>query len=161
MSESIEAQGQSAADTNGSEPQIPPEHYINTDYSWRSWIFTLDHKRIALLFLVSITFMFFIGGAGALIVRLNLLSPNGAIVRPQTYNRMFSMHGVVMAFFFLVPVIPAVLGNFFLPMMLGAKDLAFPKLNLLSYYLYIVGALIGIGAMTFGGVDTGWTFYAP
>src|SRR4051794_11617034 len=86
MSESIEAQGQPAPYMDQIEPQIPPEHYINTDYSWRSWIFTLDHKRIALLFLVSITFMFFIGGAGALIVRLNLLSPDGAIVRPQTYN---------------------------------------------------------------------------
>src|SRR5438132_11006361 len=143
------------------EPRIPREHYLNVEYSWKSWLFTLDHKRIAILYLVSITFMFFIGGFGALIVRLNLLSPNGALVRPQTYNRMFSMHGVVMVFFFLVPVIPAVLGNFFLPMMLGAKDLAFPKLNLLSFYLYLAGALIGIGAMTFGGVDTGWTFYAP
>jgi cytochrome c oxidase subunit 1 len=161
MSTSNEEQGLAAPSTNGAEPQIPAEHYINVDYSWRSWFFTLDHKRIAILFLVSITFMFFIGGLGAMIVRLNLLSPDGAIVRPQTYNRMFSMHGVVMVFFFLVPVIPAVLGNFFLPMMLGAKDLAFPKVNLLSFYLYVVGALIGISAMTFGGVDTGWTFYAP
>src|SRR5207247_6921796 len=94
------------------------------------------------------------------IVRLNLLSPHGAIVEPQTYNRMFSMHGVVMVFFFLVPVIPAVLGNFMIPMMLGAKDLAFPVVNLLSWYLYVVGALIGIAAMTFGGVDTGWPFDA-
>jgi cytochrome c oxidase subunit 1 len=143
------------------EPRIPREHYINTDYSWRSWLFTLDHKRIAILYLVSVTLMFFIGGFGALIVRLNLLSPEGAVVGQQTYNRMFSMHGVVMVFFFLVPVIPAVLGNFFIPMMLGAKDLAFPKINLLSWYLYIVGAIIGIAALTYGGVDTGWTFYAP
>src|SRR2546427_309780 len=136
MSTPIEEQGLTSPHTNGAEPQIPAEHYINTDYSWRSWIFTLDHKRIAILFLVSVTFMFFIGGFGALMVRLNLLSPHGAIIRPQTYNRMFSMHGVVMVFFFLVPVIPAVLGNFFLPMMLGARDLAFPKINLLSFYLY-------------------------
>src|SRR6266568_5572269 len=161
MSIPIEAQGSLRPHTNGAEPEIPAEHYINTDYSWRSWLFTLDHKRIAILFLVSITFMFFIGGFGAMIVRLNLLSPNGALVRPQTYNRMFSMHGVVMVFFFLVPVIPAVLGNFFLPMMIGAKDLAFPAINLLSWYLYVIGALIGTVALTFGGVDTGWTFYAP
>src|ERR1051326_4036928 len=154
-------QGQPEGERLYVEPEMPREHYINVNYSWRSWLFTLDHKRIAILYLVSATLMFFIGGLGALIVRLNLLSPEGAIVTPQTYNRMFSMHGVVMVFFFLVPVIPAVLGNFFLPMMLGAKDLAFPKINLLSFYLYIVGALIGIGAMTFGGVDTGWTFYAP
>src|SRR5256885_12033331 len=97
------------------EQGIPREHYINVDYSWKSWLFTLDHKRIAILYLVSVTFMFFIGGFGAMVVRLNLLSPDGALVRPHTYNRMFSMHGVVMVFFFLVPVIPAVLGNFFLP----------------------------------------------
>ena len=161
MSIPIEAQGSLRPHTNGAEPEIPAEHYINTDYSWRSWLFTLDHKRIAILFLVSITFMFFIGGLGALIVRLNLLSPNGALVRPQTYNRMFSMHGVVMVFFFLVPVIPAVLGNFVVPMMVGAKDLAFPKINLLSWYLYMAGAIIGTGAMIVGGVDTGWTFYTP
>jgi cytochrome c oxidase subunit I len=142
------------------EQGIPREHYINVDYSWKSWLLTLDHKRIAILYLVSISIMFAIGGFGAMMVRLNLLSPNG-LVQPQTYNRMFSMHGVVMVFFFLVPSIPAVLGNFLVPLMIGAKDLAFPKLNLLSWYLYIVGALIGIGAMTIGGVDTGWTFYAP
>jgi cytochrome c oxidase subunit I len=143
------------------EPQIPREHYINTNYSWKSWLFTLDHKRIAILYLVSVTLMFFIGGFGAMMVRLNLISPQGAIISNQTYNKMFSMHGVVMVFFFLVPVIPAVLGNFFIPMMLGAKDLAFPVINLLSWYLYVIGALIGTAAMTFGGVDTGWTFYAP
>src|SRR5581483_720409 len=137
------------------------EHYINTNYSWKSWLFTLDHKRIAILYLVSVTLMFFIGGFGAMMVRLNLISPQGAIISNQTYNKMFSMHGVVMVFFFLVPVIPAVLGNFFIPMMLGAKDLAFPVINLLSWYLYVIGALIGTAAMTFGGVDTGWTFYAP
>ncbi|HEY3283779.1 MAG TPA: cytochrome c oxidase subunit I [Armatimonadota bacterium] len=140
---------------------IPREHYLNVEYGWKSWLFTFDHKRIGILYLISITLMFFVGGAAATVVRLNLLTPNSALVRPQTYNKMFSMHGVVMVFFFLVPAIPAVLGNFLVPMMLGAKDLAFPKLNLLSWYLYIIGALIGLAAMTFGGVDTGWTFYAP
>src|SRR5919199_6942327 len=110
---------------NGGALEMPREHYINVNYDWKSWIFTLDHKRIAILYLVSITFMFLLGGLGAMIVRLNLLSPTGALVDPQTYNKMFSMHGVVMVFFFLIPVIPAVLGNFLIPMMLGAKDLAF------------------------------------
>jgi len=127
------------------EQGLPREHYINTDYSWQSWLFTLDHKRIAILYLVSITAMFAIGGLGAMIVRLNLLSPNGAIVTPQTYNKAFSMHGIVMVFFFLIPSIPAVFGNFLIPMMIGARDLAFPKLNLLSYYLYVAGAGLGIG----------------
>jgi cytochrome c oxidase subunit I len=143
------------------EPMFPREHYINTDYGWKSWLLTLDHKRIAILYLVSITLMFFLGGLGALIVRLNLMSPDGAIVRAHTYNKMFTMHGVVMIFFFLIPSIPAVFGNFLVPMMIGARDLAFPKLNLLSWYLFVAGAVIGIAAMTLGGVDTGWTLYAP
>jgi len=143
------------------EGRIPREHYLNAGYTWQSWLFTLDHKRIAILYMVSVLAMFALGGFGAMMVRLNLLTPEGAIIRPQTYNRMFSMHGVVMVFFFLVPSIPAILGNFLVPMMLGARDLAFPKLNLLSWYLYIIGAIIAICAMAFGGVDTGWTFYAP
>ncbi len=140
---------------------IPRNHYLNADYGWASWLFTKDHKRIALLYLISITVMFFIGGLGALLVRLNLLTPTGAILQPQTYNRMFSMHGVVMVFFFLVPSIPAVFGNFLIPMMIGAKDVAFPKINLLSWWIYITGALIGTWGLIVGGVDTGWTFYAP
>jgi cytochrome c oxidase subunit 1 len=148
-------------DARDLEPAFPREHYINTDYSWKSWLLTLDHKRIGILYLVSISVMFAIGGLGAMMVRLNLLTPDGAILRPQTYNKMFSMHGVVMVFFFLVPSIPAVFGNFLIPMMIGARDLAFPKLNLLSWYLYVLGALTGIAALVCGGVDTGWTFYAP
>jgi len=140
---------------------MPSEHYINVEYGWKSWLFTLDHKRIAILYLVSLTVMFALGGFAAMIVRLHLMTPDGALLQPHTYNRMFSMHGVVMVFFFLVPSIPAIFGNFLVPMMLGAKDLAFPKLNLLSWYLYIAGALIAIVAMTLGGTDTGWTFYAP
>ncbi len=141
--------------------EIPREHYLNRDYGWKSWLFTLDHKRIAILYLFSITFMFFLGGMAATLIRLNLITPNSHLLRPQTYNKMFSAHGIIMVFFFLIPSIPAVFGNFLVPMMLGAKDLAFPKLNLLSWYLYMLGSLIGIGAVTFGGVDTGWTFYAP
>jgi cytochrome c oxidase subunit I len=160
MSESVDYREGFIPQSNGALA-LPREHYVNVDDSWQSWLFTLDHKRIAILYLISITFMFMIGGLGAMIVRLNLLTPEGLLVRPQTYNKMFSMHGIVMVFFFLIPSIPAVFGNFLVPMMIGARDLAFPKLNLLSWYLYVAGALIGIGAMVFGGVDTGWTFYAP
>jgi cytochrome c oxidase subunit 1 len=159
--DSVNAIAQGDSGPSLAEPEVPREHYINTNYSWQSWLFTLDHKRIAILYLISITLMFFIGGLGAMIVRLNLLTPDGAVVRPETYNKMFSMHGIVMVFFFLVPSIPAVFGNFLVPMMIGARDLAFPKLNLMSWYLYVIGALIGTIALTAGGVDTGWTFYAP
>jgi cytochrome c oxidase subunit 1 len=111
--------------------------------------------------MVSVTLMFFLGGLAATVVRVHLMTPAGTLIRAETYNRMFTAHGVIMVFFFLIPAIPAVLGNFFVPMMLGAKDLAFPKLNLLSWYLYIIGALLGLIGIIGGGVDTGWTFYAP
>src|SRR3989440_5763973 len=141
--------------------QIPREHYVNVDYGWKSWLLTLDHKRIAILYLVSITVMFFLGGLGALLVRLNLLVPHGLMLRPHTYNKMFSMHGVVMVFFFLIPSIPAVFGNFLIPMMIGAKDLAFPKINLLSWYIYLIGGGFVLYSFSTGGLDTGWTFYTP
>jgi cytochrome c oxidase subunit 1 len=141
--------------------QIPREHYLNVDHGWKSWLFTLDHKRIAILYLITVTAAFLVGGLGALMVRLNLIHPQGAIMEPQTYNRMMSMHGIVMVFFFLIPSIPAIIGNFLIPMMIGAKDLAFPKINLLSWYVYVVGLVVGLVALIFGGVDTGWTFYAP
>ncbi len=137
------------------------EHYLNVSYGVRSWLFTIDHKRIALLYLVSITFFFFIGGAFATLIRLELLTPAGDFVQAETYNKMFTMHGIIMIFFFLIPSIPAVLGNFLIPMMIGAKDLAFPRLNLASWYIYTLGGLFTIWAMVSGGVDTGWTFYTP
>jgi cytochrome c oxidase subunit 1 len=137
-----------------------PVNYLNVEHGWKSWLLTTDHKRIALLYLFSITFMFIIGGAFAVLVRIHLLRPQG-LFAPETYNRLFTMHGVVMIFFFLIPSIPATLGNFLLPIMIGAKDLAFPRVNLLSWYLYIIGALLAIYAVARGGVDTGWTFYAP
>ena len=136
-------------------------HYLNESYGVKSWLFTKDHKRIGLLYLASITFMFFIGGAAAVLMRLHLIEPQGALVEPETYNKLFTMHGVIMVFFFLIPSIPAVLGNFLVPMMIGARDLAFPKLNLMSWYLYMVGALLTLSAIIAGGVDTGWTFYTP
>ncbi len=140
---------------------LAPRNYINADYSIRSWLLTVDHKRIALLYLASITFFFFIGGAAAVVFRLELMTPGADLVESETYNKLFTMHGIVMIFFFLVPSVPAVLGNFLFPLMLGAKDLAFPKLNLLSWYLYMIGGTMTIYIMLIGGVDTGWTFYTP
>jgi cytochrome c oxidase subunit 1 len=143
------------------EPVEPRTHYLNANYGIKSWLLTVDHKRIALLYLASVTIFFFLGGVFALLIRLELLTPKGDIVQPETYNKLFTMHGIVMIFFFLIPSIPAVLGNFLLPMMLGAKDLAFPKINLLSWYVYNVGAIFTLYAIITGGVDTGWTFYTP
>jgi len=136
-------------------------HYLNASYGVKSWLFTTDHKRIALLYLGSITFMFLVGGIAATLMRLHLIEPQGALVEPETYNKLFTMHGIIMVFFFLVPSIPATLGNFLVPMMIGARDLAFPRLNLLSWYIYIVGAIFTLYAVIAGGVDTGWTFYTP
>ncbi len=137
------------------------EHYLNKEYGIRSWLLTTDHKRIALLYLISITFFFFVGGFFALLIRLELLTPAGDLVQADTYNKLFSMHGQVMIFFFLIPSIPAVLGNFLVPLMIGAKDLAFPRINLLSWYLYAIAGVIYLHCIVTGGVDTGWTFYTP
>jgi cytochrome c oxidase subunit I len=140
---------------------VERKHYLNVDYGLKSWLLTTDHKRIAILYMLSITAMFFIGGAAATLIRLELLTPAGDLLSSDTYNKMFSIHGIVMVFFFLVPSIPATLGNFLVPMMVGAKDLAFPRINLLSWYLYITGAAIMLYVIVTGGVDTGWTFYVP
>jgi cytochrome c oxidase subunit I len=148
--------------TATAEPRYQaPRNYLNADYGWRSWLFTLDHKRIALLYLVSITFFFLIGAVFAALMRIQLIEPQGAIVQPETYNKFFTLHGITMIFFFLIPSIPAVLGNFLVPMMVGARDLAFPRLNLLSWYIYIVGGMFTLYSAMAGGVDTGWTFYTP
>ncbi len=143
------------------KPVMPEKHYLNDNYGIRSWLLTKDHKRIAILYLFSITVFFFIGGLFAALIRLHLLTPNGELFQADTYNRLFTMHGVNMIFFFLIPSVPAVLGNFLVPIMVGTKDLAFPKINLLSWYLYIGGATFSLAALVSGGVDTGWTFYAP
>ena len=140
---------------------MPEKHYLNDNYGIRSWLLTKDHKRIAVLYLASITVFFFIGGIYAALIRLQLLTPQGALFQADTYNKLFTMHGVNMIFFFLVPSVPAVMGNFILPIMIGAKDLAFPKINLLSWYIYIAGAIFSLAALVSGGVDTGWTFYTP
>src|SRR6266478_2110776 len=144
-----------------SDNKMPHEDYLNAAYGIRSWLLTTDHKRIALLWLGSVTFFFFIGGIFATMIRIHLLTPTGALVTPETYNKLFTMHGVAMIFFFLIPSIPAVLGNFLIPMMIGAKDLAFPKINLLSWYIYMIGGCFVLYSFGTGGLDTGWTFYTP
>ena len=146
---------------NNMETTAAPLNYLNNGHSLASWLLTRDHKRIALLYLASITVFFFLGGFFALMIRLELLTPAADLVEPDTYNKLFTMHGVVMVFFFLIPSIPAVLGNFLIPIMIGAKDLAFPRINLLSWYIYVLGGLFTVVAAVTGGVDTGWTFYAP
>ncbi|MFY9585026.1 MAG: cytochrome c oxidase subunit I [Candidatus Acidiferrales bacterium] len=137
------------------------ENYLNVSYGVKSWLLTTDHKRIGLLYLASITLYFFLGGAFAVLIRLHLLTPEGALVQAETYNKFFTMHGIIMVFFFLIPSIPAVLGNFLIPLMIGARDLAFPRLNLASWYIFNLGALFTLYAVASGGVDTGWTFYTP
>jgi cytochrome c oxidase subunit 1 len=136
-------------------------HYLNAHYGIKSWLLTTDHKRIAILYLVSITLFFLLGGIAAVLIRLHLTEPNGAIFEPGTYNKLFSMHGIIMVFLFLIPSIPAVFGNFLVPMMIGARDLAFPRINLLSWYIYMAGGVLILYAIIWGGVDTGWTFYTP
>jgi cytochrome c oxidase subunit 1 len=136
-------------------------HYLNVNYGLKSWLLTTDHKRIAWLYLLSVTFFFFIGGLFAMLIRVELLTPQGDLVQAETYNKLFTMHGVTMIFFFLIPSIPAVLGNFLIPIMIGARDLAFPRLNLASWYIYVLGGLFTLTAAAAGGVDTGWTFYTP
>jgi cytochrome c oxidase subunit 1 len=144
-----------------STPVIPREHYLNVDYGVKSWLLTTDHKRIALLYLASITLFFFLGGVFAVLMRLELATPQGDLVQSETYNKLFTMHGVIMVFFFLIPSIPAVLGNFLVPLMIGARDLAFPRLNLASWYIYTIGGVFTLIVAVGGGIDTGWTFYTP
>jgi len=141
--------------------KIPERHYLNNGHGLASWLLTKDHKRIAIMYLISISVMFFLGGLFAVGIRLELATPQGDFVQADTYNKFFTMHGVIMVFFFLIPSIPAVLGNFLIPPMIGAKDLAFPRINLLSLYIYWIGGVFTLYAMISGGVDTGWTFYTP
>jgi len=147
--------------TPGPETAFERPNYLNAAYGLRSWLLTRDHKRIGILYLISISVFFAIGSLFAFLMRLELLTPEGDLVQPDTYNRLFTMHGVTMVFFFLIPSIPAVLGNFLVPLMIGARDLAFPKLNLASWYVYNLGAIFTLWAIVNGGVDTGWTFYTP
>jgi len=131
------------------------------DGSLLSWLTTVDHKKLGVMYLWSVLFMFFLGGVFALLVRLELFAPGKQFMDAETYNKVFTLHGAIMVFLFIIPSIPAALGNFVLPIMLGAKDVAFPRLNLASFWIYVVGALIAVTEMVTGGVDTGWTFYTP
>ena len=156
---------------NPSTTQIPvspgtglEDNYLTHTRGVLSWALTLDHKRIGLMYLVGISLSFFIGGVLALLVRTQLLTPEGYLWSGENlkmYNQIFTLHGAVMVFLFIIPSIPAALGNFLLPVMLGAKDVAFPRLNLGSFYLWIAGAIFFMSAMLVGGLDTGWTFYTP
>jgi cytochrome c oxidase subunit 1 len=145
----------------GPQPEQPEVHYLNVAFGVKSWLLTTDHKRIAILYLITITVMFFLGGAAATLIRLELLTPAGDLLEADTYNKLFTAHGVVMIFFFLIPVVPTVLGNFILPLMIGARDLAFPRINLLSWYIFVLAGVVALWAILAGGLDTGWTFYTP
>ncbi|MGC2238206.1 MAG: cbb3-type cytochrome c oxidase subunit I [Pyrinomonadaceae bacterium] len=138
-----------------------PVNYLTNGFSAKSWLLTKDHKRIAIMYLLTVSAFFAMGGVYASLIRLELLTPQSDLLESGTYNRVFTQHGIIMVFFFLIPSIPAILGNFLIPIMIGAKDLAFPRVNLLSLYLYWAGAALAVWAMMQGGVDTGWTFYTP
>ncbi|MCB9591236.1 MAG: cytochrome c oxidase subunit I [Sandaracinaceae bacterium] len=135
--------------------------YIRENTSPLSWIVTLDHKRLGILYLVSTLTMFMVGGVYALLIRTELLTPGRTIMDPDTYNKVFTLHGAIMVFLFIIPSVPAALGNFFLPIMLGAKDVAFPRLNLMSFYVYVLGAIFALVSIFTNSIDTGWTFYTP
>lgn len=141
----------------------PRENYLNCATGFRSWFFSVDHKRIGLMYLVSIAAFVLVGGLLALIIRMEHFTPGNTILRDEgdLYNRIFTLHGAIMTFLFIIPGIPAAIGNFVLPIMLGAKDVAFPKMNLASFHLYLAGAVLAVAAILAGGIDTGWTFYAP
>lgn len=138
-----------------------PVSYLRDGNSLRSWFFTTDHKRIAILYLVSVVLFFLVGAVAAALIRLELLTPQGDLLSHEGYNRAFSIHGIVMVWFFLIPSIPSVFGNFLIPLMIGARDLAFPRLNLLSWYIYVLAGCVLLYVLFGGGVDTGWTFYTP
>src|SRR5699024_7947853 len=157
------------ADANTNKVQVqrykpdtdPDKNYLNIEKGIKSWLTTTDHKRIGILYLCSATFFFFVGGILALLLRTELLTPTQLFVDAQVYNELFTLHGTIMVFLFLVPAVPAVLGNFILPLQLGAKDVAFPKLNLVSWYIYMIGSTVVVVSIILGGIDTGWTFYSP
>lgn len=139
----------------------PGLNYLNHEKGLWSWLTTLDHKRIGLLYFVSVFTFFLIGGIFALLLRLELISSNPVLVGADTYNQFMTFHGTIMTFMVIIPGIPAFIGNFILPLQLGAKDVAFPRVNLISWYCLMIGAGISFSSLLFGGADTGWTFYTP
>src|SRR5260370_28321232 len=138
----------------------PTKNYLTEDRTLKSWLLTPDHKRIGILYLYSIIVYFLIAAMAATLIRAELITPPGDLVLPETYNKLFTIHGVLMVWFFLIPSIPTVLGNFCIPLMIGARDVAFPRLNLTSWYLFIGGGAFALYSILAGGVDTGWTVYA-
>src|SRR6266576_689239 len=148
------------AETAG--PKREPKNYLTEGGgTLKSWFLTTDHKRIGLLYLYSIIFFFLIAALAAALIRIELITPPGDMVTSENYHKLFTIHGVLMVWFFLIPSIPTVLGNFVLPMMIGARDVAFPKLNLMSWYIFVAGGALALWSLVHGGVDTGWTFYTP
>lgn len=150
-----------AVDPGGSPYGGGAANYLNASHGLRSWLTTLDHKRIGVMYLISILASFFLGGVFALLIRTELLTPGKTIMTADQYNQLFTLHGAVMIFLFIIPGIPAALGNFVLPLMLGAKDVAFPRLNLASWYFWLAGAVLLLTSLLTGAADTGWTFYTP
>src|ERR1044072_7556093 len=142
-------------------PKPPGSNYLNPEHGLKSWLLRKDQQPLALLYLGAISFFFFIGSLYAMAIRRELPTPQGDLMQSSTYNKTFTQHGIIMVFFFLIPSIPATLGNFLLPLMIGAKDLAFPRLNLTSWYLFMAGGIITLVAVIAGGVDSGWIFYVP
>src|SRR5271156_5569771 len=136
-------------------------NYLNATKGIWSWMTTVDHKRIGVMYLISVMSAFMVGGIFALLLRIKHLTPHSTLMDAETYNRFFTLHGAIMVFLFIIPSVPAALGNFVLPLMLGAKDVAFPRLNLASFYLWCTGAVMAVFGMIFGAIDTGWTFYTP
>jgi len=128
-----------------------------------SWLLTKDHKRIGLMYMIAILTFFVVGVIIGVLMRLELIAPGRTIMDAQTYNTLFTLHGVIMIFLFIIPGLPAIFGNFFLPIQIGARDVAFPRLNLLSWYVYIIGAILVLVSLFLPGgpIDTGWTFYIP
>jgi cytochrome c oxidase subunit 1 len=149
------------AEEVGHVPETRGKNYLNQSTGIASWLTTLDHKRIGIMYLITVLVGFTLGGFFALLVRLELLTPGKTIMTAQQYNQAFTLHGAAMVFLFIIPSIPASLGNFILPIMIGAKDVAFPKLNLMSLYVFWIGACFMLAAILRGGVDTGWTINHP
>jgi cytochrome c oxidase subunit 1 len=146
---------------NAGSADTPKVNYLTNGHTIKSWLLTKDHKRIAIMYLITVSIFFLMGGLYASAIRLELLTPESDLMHTGTYNKVFTQHGILMIFFFLIPSIPAILGNFLLPIMIGAKDLALPRVNLLSLYIYWIGGAFALWALLQGGVDTGWTFYTP
>ncbi|MFO0012460.1 MAG: cbb3-type cytochrome c oxidase subunit I [Planctomycetota bacterium] len=146
---------------SGQAAEYPEHHYLNHTKGFLSWALTLDHKRIGVMYMVGVLASFALGGMFALMIRIHLWNFKDGWLSNQTYNQVFTLHGAIMVFLFIIPSIPAALGNFLLPIMLGTKDVAFPRLNLMSFYLWVCGLVLFLMALSVTGLDTGWTFYTP